>query len=318
MNLSLALIVLVMLCSCAVGDTHLAEQSKDDVYIFSSFRGNGNSGLHLSYSLDGLTWTAINQDQSVLTPDVGGKLMRDPCIILGPDNTFHMVWTSSWEDGGIGVAHSKDLITWSEQQFIPVMKNFPTAKNAWAPEIIWDDDNQQYVIYWASTIPGQFPETEKQADKGWDHRIYATTTQNFRDYSQTTIFYQPDFNVIDSTIIKTDDDYVMILKDETRYPAAKNLKVARSSSIFGPWEITEQAFTPENTWVEGPTIVKHQDWFYVYYDEYINHQYGAMRTQDFNQWQNVSAQLTVPKGTRHGTVVKIPAEKLTRLLQYYN
>lgn len=43
-----------------------------------------------------------------------------------------------------------------------------------------------------------------------------------------------------------------------------------------------------------------------------------MRTQDFNQWQNVSAQLTVPKGTRHGTVLKIPAEKLTKLLQQYN
>ena len=34
------------------------------------------------------------------------------------------------------------------------------------------------------------------------------------------------------------------------YPAAKNLKVARSQSIFGPWKIAEKPFTPVGTWVE--------------------------------------------------------------------
>lgn len=308
-----------MLCGCSAQsqrNNHI-EQGNEGVYLFSSFRGNGNDGLHLSYSQDGLTWHVINNDQSLLTPEVGGKLMRDPCLILGPDNRFHMVWTSSWEDGGIGIAHSDDLINWSEQQFIPVMKDFPTAKNAWAPEIIWDEKKQHYVIYWASTIPGKFPDTEKQADKGWDHRIYATTTQDFENYSPTTMFYQPNFNVIDSTIIKTNNEYVMILKDETRYPAAKNLKVARSQSIFGPWKIAEKPFTPVGTWVEGPTILQHHEWFYVYYDEYTNHQYGVMRTRDFNEWQTVSNQLTLPKGTRHGTVVKVPLLILDKLLKHF-
>ena len=145
MKLNFILISLVMLCGCLAQSqrNHHIEQGNEGVYLFSSFRGNGNDGLHLSYSQDGLTWHVINNDQSLLTPKVGGKLMRDPCLILGPDNRFHMVWTSSWEDGGIGIAHSDDLINWSEQQFIPVMKDFPTAKNAWAPEIIWDEKKQQ-------------------------------------------------------------------------------------------------------------------------------------------------------------------------------
>lgn len=91
----------------------------NDGYLFASFRGNGEDGLHLAHSRDGLKWTALNGDKSFLEPEVGGKLMRDPCIIQGPDGLFHMVWTTSWSDKGIGYASSKDLSTWSEQLFVP-------------------------------------------------------------------------------------------------------------------------------------------------------------------------------------------------------
>ena len=39
-------------------------------------------------------------------------------IIKGGDGKFHMVWTVSWEEKGIGYANSEDLINWSEQVFI--------------------------------------------------------------------------------------------------------------------------------------------------------------------------------------------------------
>jgi beta-xylosidase len=76
----------------------------------------------------------------LLAPKVGKqKVMRDPSIAQGPDGTFHLVWTSSWKgDLGFGYASSKDLIHWSEQQFIPVMANEPSTVNVWAPEIMYD------------------------------------------------------------------------------------------------------------------------------------------------------------------------------------
>ena len=41
--------------------------------------------------------------KSFLIHEVGkDKLMRDPCIIEGPDGLFHMVWTVSWAERGIG------------------------------------------------------------------------------------------------------------------------------------------------------------------------------------------------------------------------
>src|SRR5690606_31914903 len=97
------------------------EIKQEDVYLYSYFTGNGDDGLHLAYSNDGYSWEALNDGKSLLTPTAGGdKLMRDPCIIRGGDGLFHMVWTVSWNEKGIGYANSKDLVHWSEQQFIPV------------------------------------------------------------------------------------------------------------------------------------------------------------------------------------------------------
>jgi len=278
------------------------------VLLFSYFRGNGEDGLHLAYSRDGLKWTALKKGKSFLQPKVGGKLMRDPCIIAGPDDVFHMVWTTSWGDRGIGVAHSRNLIDWSEQRFVPVMEQEPTARNCWAPEITWDPDGRQYVIYWATTIPESFPETAQRADRGWNHRIYCTTTKDFKAYTPTKLFYQPGFNVIDSTIADSGEGYVMVLKDETPYPPAKNLRIATSDRAPGPWSEASKPFSPPGVWVEGPSALKVGDQWIVYFDEYRRGKYGAMRTKDFKNWEDISGQLAFPAGTRHGTAFKVHEE----------
>jgi hypothetical protein len=117
----------------------LFARSQDSVFMFSYFNNNGKDGLHLAYSNDGYNWIALNNDRSLLLPVLSkDSLMRDPCIIRGADNLFHMVWTVSWNERGIGYANSKDLIHWSEQQFIPVMMHEDSARNCWAPEITYD------------------------------------------------------------------------------------------------------------------------------------------------------------------------------------
>lgn len=94
---------------------------KNKVYLFSYFKGNGEDGLHLAYSRDGMNFTALNNDKSFLTPEVGvSKLMRDPCTIQTDDGTFHMVWTAGWTEKGIGYASSKDLVTWTGQKDLPL------------------------------------------------------------------------------------------------------------------------------------------------------------------------------------------------------
>src|SRR6476660_3466523 len=157
-----------------------SQKATDNVYMFSYFINNGADGLHYAYSKDGLTWQAV-KDSSFLRPTVSkDKLMRDPCIIRGADNLFHMVWTVSWNDKGIGYASSKDLIHWSAQQFIPVMEHEDSARNTWAPEITYDPVAKDYMIYWATTISGRFPQKDTAAESGYNHRIYYTTTKDFK------------------------------------------------------------------------------------------------------------------------------------------
>jgi hypothetical protein len=89
--------------------------------LFTSFRRNGEDGMHLAWSKDGYAWTPLKNDQPLLRPEVGGGLMRDPQVLQGPDGTFHMVWTTAWNEHGIGYAHSKDLVHWSKQKLLDVM-----------------------------------------------------------------------------------------------------------------------------------------------------------------------------------------------------
>ena len=293
-------------------------QSSDTVYLFSYFKDNGQDGLHLAYSMDGYTWLALNNDSSLLRPAVAkDKLMRDPCIIRGADKQFHMVWTVSWNDGGIGYAHSADLAHWSEQQFIPVMKDEPTARNCWAPEIIYDTQNKQYMIYWATTIPGRFMAGDTAGDDKYNHRLYYTITKDFKTFSKTSLLYDQGFNVIDATIQKEGEQYLMFLKDETKTPPQKNIRITYSNKLTGAYGKPSLPITG-NYWAEGPTAIKIKNDWIVYFDKYTQHSYGAVRSIDLKSWTDISDKISFPKGTRHGTVfavTKLEFDKLAKALQ---
>ena len=148
----------LLLCMVTDAPAQQSLPSDKPVYLFCYFKNNGQDGLHLASSRDGYNWTALHGDSSLLKPTAGGdKLMRDPCIIRGADGRFHMVWTVSWKERSIGHASSADLVHWSEQQNVPVMAQEPGAQNCWAPEIFYNGALKNYMIYWATTIPGRFP-----------------------------------------------------------------------------------------------------------------------------------------------------------------
>ncbi|QEC78549.1 glycoside hydrolase family 43 protein [Mucilaginibacter ginsenosidivorax] len=294
-----------------------AQNTGEGAYIFTYFKNNGEDGLHLAYSYDGLKWAALNQDSSVLKPKVGvDRLMRDPCVIKGPDGLFHMVWTVSWKERGIGYASSPDMIHWSEQQFIPVMAHEPLAQNCWAPEIIYNQADQSYMIYWATTIPGRFPETDEEGEK--NHRIYYVSTRDFKTYTKACLLYDPGFNVIDATIQKDGNRYVMFLKNETKKPVTeKNIRVAFSKYLTKDYSNASEPITGKY-WAEGPTAVKIDNEWVVYFDKYTDHQYGAVKSADLKNWTDVSNQLKLPEGIRHGTVLAVSKAALKLLVSHFN
>ncbi|PSR57317.1 glycosyl hydrolase [Adhaeribacter arboris] len=288
------------------------EPGKNEALLFAYFKGNGD-GLHLAASTDGLNWSPLKNDSLFLKPQVSqDKLLRDPCIIKGPDNLFHMVWTVSWNAKGIGYANSLDLIHWSEQQYIPVMEHEAGARNSWAPEITYDKKQKVYLIYWATTITGLYPETQSKEENSYNHRMYYTTTADFKKFSPTKLLYEPGFNVIDATIVPNQSQYLMFLKDETREPPQKNIRIATSKNLVGPYMAAGPPITGKY-WAEGPTALKLGINWIVYFDKYTEGKMGAVTSPDLKKWTDISGKINFPAGVRHGTVFKVTRQELEKL-----
>jgi Glycosyl hydrolases family 43 len=285
----------------------------DSVFLFAYFKNNGEDGLHFAGSPDGYTWKSLNGDQPFLTPAVGhDKLMRDPCIIKGGDGAYHMVWTVSWGEKGIGYASSADLIHWSTQQFIPVMEHEKTALNCWAPEVFYDEVSKKYMIYWATTIPGRFNAGDTSGDGKYNHRIYYVTTNDFKTFSKAAVLYDKGFNVIDATIQKNGTMYTLFLKNETLKPPEKNIRIATSNNLTGGYSEASAPITGAY-WAEGPTVIKLNGKWFAYFDKYTEHAYGAVISTDLKEWKDISGEINFPQGVRHGTVLRVSAKEFEKL-----
>ena len=309
-SLSIRLAVVAALLPLAAA---IAEEPP--AYLFSYFTGRGEEGLKLAGSTDGRRWESIAGGRSLLQPTVGdAKLMRDPHLVEGPDGTYHLVWTTAWETQEIGYATSRDLINWSEQRALPVMAGIEGTRNCWAPEAVYDRAHDRFVIFWSSTVAGRFPETAGQSEDQYNHRIYVTTTRDWITFTPAEVLFEPGFSVIDATFAEDRQGRLhLIVKDETRYPPKKHLRVARAESYLGPFGPLGEPFTPD--WVEGPTALRIGDDVIVYYDRYRDRQYGAQRSQDLQTWEDVSDELILPAGIRHGTALRVPPALLAALQQ---
>lgn len=297
----LAAISVLFLASCA---------GSKDCYMFTSFHEPANEGLRYLYSEDGMHWDSI--PGTWLKPQLGQhQLMRDPSMVRTPDGTYHLVWTTSWKgDLGFGYAHSTDLIHWSEQQMIPVMADEPTTVNVWAPEIFYDDENDQFMVVWASCVPGRFEKGIEEENN--NHRLYYVTTKDFKTVSKAALLYDPGFSSIDAIIVKrAKSDYVMVLKDNTR--PERNLKIAFAESMTGPYSAASEPFT--ESFVEGPSVERIGDEYLIFFDVYKKKIYGAMRTKDFRNFTDETHNVSIPAGHKHGTVFKAPESLVEKLLE---
>jgi beta-xylosidase len=238
--------------------------------------------------------------------------MRDPSIVEGPDGTFHMVWTTSWRGKTIGYSSSKDLIHWTAQKAFTVGGD--DTINCWAPDVFYDHKAREFVVVFASTIKGKFPETLGKGNNDYNHRLYAIRTKDFSTISETELFYDPGFQVIDG-VVNWDfrgNRWVMIAKNETLNPPAKHLFTVFANSLRGPWTApSERISGPE--WAEGPTLIRRAEGWYLYLDRYRKKQYSVLRSKDLKTWEDISDQLQFPEGARHGTAFWAPSKIVEKL-----
>ena len=276
-----ALLILALLSEVAM--------AIDNVYMFSYFKDpDGTDGLHLAYSLDGLSFHAVNGDVAITGP-MAGTTTRDPCIYVGPDGKFRVVHTTEpWNvNTKIAYGESSDLLTWTNKKYIDVMAAYPGTQRTWAPEIFYDSPNSRYLIYWSADIG---------SGSGF-HTYYTTTSDNFNTFTPTQDLYNPGFSVIDAMIVKDGANHVMFVKDE-RNGQKFVFKAQGGPNATGPYDTSGGPRISGNYWFEGPTAIKIGDTWYLYGDRYTDNpqRMGLLTSSDDMQTWTERRRCRLPLG----------------------
>ena len=299
------------------------QKEQDEAYVFTYFdNSRQDAGLFLAYSLDGYHWTAVNGGNPIMEPSVGKDgILRDPSVCRGPDGTFHLVWTISWNAQSIGYARSEDLIHWTGQKIIPAMEAFPSTRNTWAPELFYEASEDLFYIFWASTVPDN-PEVSTDgciSESNYNHRIYCTTTRDFETFSPTRLYFNPPFNVIDACVARIPEtgELLMALKNENLNPPEKNIRLTRSKTMAEGFPTEVSAPISGEAWSEGPTILPIGGDLLIYFDKFREHQYGAALSHDGGlTWEDATDRIEVPAGMSHGTAIAVPASYIEPLIHF--
>ncbi len=137
----------------------------DSVYLFTyAIPQDPHKGIHIAYSADGKSWTAIGQDQSFVSSDFGSwgsqKRMFHPSVIKDGDR-WYAVWQVNDNTNQFATTWSDKLSVWKPQDY-----PYVETPNVIAPVL--------------SKRGGQFIVTYKTAD----NKVYQVESRDFKKWTK--------------------------------------------------------------------------------------------------------------------------------------
>ncbi len=293
-------------------------------YLFSYFIGENVDGeqIYLSVSKDGLHWEDLYGGKPVISSKVGETGLRDPFLIRKKDGSgFVMIatdlrialgkgWGVATTEGSksLAVMESRDLIRWTEPKLVSV--GVEGAGCVWAPEAIYDEAENDYLVFWASNIALGKEKERKQ-------RIYAAKTKDFYHYSTPFVYLERENHVIDTTMTYSDGKYYRFSKDETTKTIRADYGTSLDKECFEPLSVPvlDQLYG-----VEGPEIYylkERKEWCLIVDRFAVNGGYLPMvctelATCDFRILQEDEFDMGKTK-KRHGSVLEITDEEYQEL-----
>ncbi len=305
-----------------------------EVRLFTYFRDNGQAGVFLGSSEDGVKFTPLNDDKPIFTPPAwpGQNLTRDASI-LHRDGLFRMVWTTQWKGRIFGYAESRDLIHWSEpkqvQPFPGSLSKTDQPENIWAPEIHWDPFKQDYFILFASTTERERTDGDGSDNKGnntspYDNRIYITRTRDGHQFSDAALFFDQGFSCIDAVmrLDETSERWIMVVKNSRDFDlklrpgrnlwltfTGRDLDHPDFTAAAGPIAGTHSPMfsnpDPRKSMAEGQSLVRFKNQWWLYWDEPAGDGIQVATSSDLKTWIHVKGAV-FPAGAKHGTVFLAP------------
>lgn len=294
---------LSLLCALTFAGTQAHAQAGP--YVFAYFKEPGTQGIYLALSRDGYTFTPLNDGQPWLKPEQPGEIMRDVYLTREPAGTgFRMVWTWGWKGSSLGTASSPDLMTWTPHVEVPIMKEFATVRQVWAPETYWDAQARDWLVLWSSSF----------SDNTEGLRIWASHTPDFKTFTKPAKFFDRGFPVIDATLFHGRDRWYFVFKDQSLDPLRYCERWASGPTVDGPWG--ELSGPINESWSEGPSVIQVGDKSIVYYDHYRapRPRYEGVETTDWIHWTSVNDRMHFPDAAKHGSFFRVSEAEATRLL----
>lgn len=309
------LLLLAMLPILAAQAKKKTKESRMAGYVMV-YHKDADHGLHMAYSWDGYTWTALNDDRPVMAGDTIAeqKGIRDPFIFRGPDGNFCMamtdlhvfgqrdgIRTTQWErDGkkydwgnnrGLVLMKSADLIHWKRTNLDFTKLTSPTGVTdehgepiswqdvgcVWAPEMTTDDRTGRIMMHFTT----RFLRSRNRIYYVYmnDDFTAMTSEPKFLFGSQTDEQGNFRFNMIDSDILKVGDTYHL-------FATQHGLPVHATSTRLTGEYVPDPSFTDGETQRhEAPNVWKRigeQKWIMMF-DNYSRepHNFGFLETTDF-------------------------------------
>lgn len=355
---------------CVIKAPKAVTEDDYEGYLFGHFIGEAEGHeeqIYFAVSDDGLNFKDMNNGKAVLTSEIGEKGVRDPYLCRSKEgDRFFLIATdlSIYNRGGwfqneqgyydasttgshnLVLWESEDLVNWGSPRLLPVAPE--NAGMAWAPEMVYDDESGEYIIFFASSIMN--PET-KYKDK--PNAIYYVATRDFIHFSNTEIFIDnqcdPDGKpreIIDTTVIKIGEYYYAASKDGDNAEANGGIRIHKNKNLLDKngWEkvldLDELGLNLDglkidvldNSSLEGPELFQYnkKDWtnpdvpeFGLMADQYnVSGGYLPLKTTDINDVTNSKNSWKVLDNSeysfdylkkRHGTILRITKEEVERL-----
>lgn len=285
-------------------------------YLFAYFLGNEPHQERICFAVsdDGYHFTPLNGNQPVITQTKGKQGVRDPYIFKGQDEYYYIVGTDmkcieGWEANHALVTwRSKDLINWTDETIIDMIDlggDFVGTTRAWAPQAIWDEKANMYMLYWA------------HSDRNHDPAgMYYAHTSDFRTITTPKPLYCRYCQTIDGDIIYNEKEKLYYLY--FKYEENQTIAYVTSENPTGPYkdEPIEVSLAPSG--VEGSEMYKIQgtDKWVMIMDEYSKGRFFMQETTDFHNF-TVVTDYDMDFGPRHGSVTAITTEEYDNLINHF-
>ena len=293
-------------------------------YLFVTFKGEHTpmtEQIYFALSKNGRQWNAMNGGDPVLISKLGEKGVRDPYLLrshdgkkfyfLATDLSIHLNhdWGRSQSAGSksIVIWESKDLVHWTEPRLVRVAAS--DAGCTWAPEAVYDEATQDYLVFWAS---------KNSRDNFAKQRIWAARTKDFLSFSEPFIYIDKPNHVIDTDIVREGNKYYRFSKDEQH----KAITMEVSEKLMGPWKDMPQFSLGKLQGYEGPECYQLQPaaagkpavWCLVIDHFSKGAGYQPFVTENLSGGQFTAApNFSFPFLFRHGSILPLSSEEYARI-----